>query len=111
MPAAERYGPSQAGSVLVEVGPGRGALVVWVPPALEGRELAIWPAGAAWDGSHVAVRRRELATRPRYAAFFGGLAPGRYHLAVVGHLEDGPVVEVLVDEGLAEVRWPDDDPV
>jgi hypothetical protein len=71
-------GPSAGGSVLVDVGPSRGALVVTTTPARRGRELEIRRAGTAWAGEHVAVRERRLRSGTVFAALFPSLPVGRY---------------------------------
>lgn len=78
--SGEWSGPSRGASVLVEVGPGTGALVVYVPAHLDGEEIEIRRHGGAWTGSHTAVRARHLGPRVLHAGVFGSLPVGLYDL-------------------------------
>lgn len=75
-------GPSANATVMVDVGRGAGALVVWTPPTMAGVEIEIRRVGADWDGTHSAVRRRDLPGGPQWAVLFGSLADGQYELRV-----------------------------
>lgn len=75
-------GPSANATVMVDVGPGAGALVVWTPPTMVGVEIEIRRVGTDWDGTHSAVRRRDLPGGPQWAVLFGSLADGQYELRV-----------------------------
>ena len=100
-------GPSDAGSVVLDIGPGAGAAVVLTPRALCGEEIEIRPAGTNWVGTHVAVRRRDSAGAPQYAAIFGALSAGRYEFRVRGDGTTAPVLGLHVDESrVALAHWP-----
>jgi len=66
-------GPSQEGSVVVDIGGDIGAAIVSTPATLVGSEIEIRRCGAAWDGTHVAVRERHVSGGVLHAAFFSGL--------------------------------------
>jgi hypothetical protein len=72
-------GPSRAGSVVLDVGPGIGALVLHTPASLDGREIEISPRhDPAARRTHSQVRERRTAGRVRYAAVYPGLTAGDY---------------------------------
>ncbi|MGN6677574.1 MAG: hypothetical protein ACTHKL_07280 [Streptosporangiaceae bacterium] len=72
-------GPSTSGSVVLDLGPGTGALVLHAPPELDGAEIEISrPADAPGSRTHSLVRRRELPGRVQFAAVYPGLPPGDY---------------------------------
>ena len=97
--------------MVLDIGGERGALVVWVPPSLDGAELELRPVGGPWQGRHTGVRPRDLGVRRRFAGVFGTLVAGRYDLRVRG-TEVPPVIEAEVVGGtIAEVTWPSPDHV
>jgi hypothetical protein len=74
-----RYGPTGAGTVLLDLGAETGALVLYTPEELAGAEIEISPdipPGAV--RTHAAVRARPAPSGTRYAAVYEGLAAGRY---------------------------------
>jgi hypothetical protein len=103
-------GPSEAGSVVLDIGAGAGAAVVRTHADMCGLELEIRRAGEDWDGRHMAVRRRDGAGTTQFAAVFGGLAAGRHELRV---RDTGPgTAALVVDVEDASVRvadWPTTD--
>ncbi len=62
----------------------RGAAVVFTPASLVGAEIEIRPADRPWDGTHTAVRRRDLRDTVAYAGVFGSLEAGAYQLRMRG---------------------------
>jgi hypothetical protein len=106
-------GPSDAGCVVLDIGPGAGAAIVLTPPSLCGEEIEIRRAGDAWTGTHVAVRARHGGAATRYAAIFGALPQGPYEcrVRVPGRgAEAGPVLALQVDDaGVAVAHWPPGD--
>jgi hypothetical protein len=91
-------GPSERGGVLVDIGDEIGAAIVTTPASLVGSELEIRRCGAAWDGTHVAVRERHVTGGHVYAALFAGLGQGRYEVRVRGDV-DGPGTDFDVEGG------------
>lgn len=71
-------GPSGPGTVVLNIGGGTGALVLNVPPELDGREIEISREGAA--RTHSQVRERRMGSRVRYAAVYPDLPAGVYTL-------------------------------
>jgi hypothetical protein len=104
-------GPSDAGCVVLDIGPGAGAAIVLTPPSLCGDEIEIRRAGEAWTGTHVAVRARHGGQVIRYAAIFGSLPQGPYEFRVRHRPEEtGAVLSVQVDDaGVALAHWPPDE--
>ena len=72
-------GPSGPGTVVMELGADVGALILYTPAGLDGREIEI-----SRDGDPVArrphsrVRPRHVPTGTRYAAVYPGLPAGQY---------------------------------
>jgi hypothetical protein len=71
-------GPSGPGTVVLELGPGVGALVLNTPAGLDGREIEISREDGVAGRTHSQVRPRHLATGIRYAAVYPNLAAGTY---------------------------------
>lgn len=103
-------GPSGPGSVVLELGPGVGALVLHTPRELDGREIEVSPLGGAAVGrTHSLVRPRTTGGGTQYAAVYPELAAGTYTVwdddAVTA------VVTVTIHGGqVTAVRWPDHSP-
>jgi hypothetical protein len=99
------------GPVLLDIGDDVGALVVFAPPDLAGREIEIRtrPTGLTPEEArapqHVSVLPREGADSTRYAAVFGAIRAGDYELAL---RPEGPVQLVLTVPGsrVTEAIWP-----
>ncbi|HEY5025127.1 MAG TPA: hypothetical protein VII76_09135 [Acidimicrobiales bacterium] len=84
-PGAESpLGPSGEASVVLDIGPHAGALVLYTDEGLAGAEIEIRPGDGTWLGAHTAVRARHAGGRVLYAGVFGSLAPGRYDLRLKG---------------------------
>jgi hypothetical protein len=81
--------PSVAASAAVEVGDGRGALILYTPPSLLGLEIEVQPLDGPPSRTHTSVRERQLPDGGVAAALFGSLPAGRYRLT-----ERTDVVEV-----------------
>ena len=87
---------SRPASVAVEIGPGRGALVLRTAPGWADREVELSRAEDPSWRTHVAVRERRLPGGSVYAALFGSLASGDYF--VVGTDQVVTVEESVVNE-------------
>ena len=103
--------PSGEGTVVLDVGGPYGALVVLAPDHLDGVEIEIHRVDRPWDGTHTAVRRRELRDTVAYAGVFGRLLAGRYELRIIGDDPDPAVhpapVRVTVTGGeVTQAEWP-----
>ena len=97
---------SATGSVVLDLGPGVGALVLHAPPELDGRELDICardaPAAAI---THSLVRRRHTARGVQHAAVYPDLRPGEYLVRLDA---DGIQLAVtIVEERVTVAYWPD----
>jgi hypothetical protein len=73
--------------VMLDLGPGVGALVLRTGPNLHGAEIEISPAGRDGERSHKQVHERPVAGRPLFGAVFEALPAGEYTL----WLDDEPV--------------------
>ena len=91
-------GPSEEGSVVVDIGGDVGAAIVSTPASLVGSEIEIRRCHTTWDGTHVAVRERQVAGGVMHAAFFPGLAYGTYEVRLRGDAV-GPVTAFTVEGG------------
>jgi len=99
--------PSRA--VMVDVGPGYGALVVMAPPHLLGEEIEISPVAAPGLRQHVYVLPRSLPRDTAFAAVFPRLRAGSH---LLWSPEGSPVLTVAVREGrVEEVIWPTHDAI
>ena len=66
--------------VMLDLGPGVGALVLHTASDLHGMEIEISPAGLDDERSHKQVHERQVAGRPLYGAVFDSLPAGEYTL-------------------------------
>lgn len=86
------------GSVVLDVGENIGAAVVTAPPSLEGHEVEIRAANAAWDGNHVAFRLRETGEGLINAAVFPQLVQGGWEIRLRSP-GDSSIVSLVVVGG------------
>lgn len=91
-------GPSEKGSVLIDIGGDIGAAIVSTPASLVGSEIEIRQAGTAWDGTHVAVRERHVSGGVLHAALFSGLECGTYEVRLRDDTAS-PVATLKVEGG------------
>lgn len=99
-------GPSSAGSVVLEVGAGIGALILDAPAGLAGREIEISPVRGGADArrTHALVRERHTGAGLRHAAVYPGLPAGDY---TMWQDADTPAGTVTIDGGRVTCcRWP-----
>jgi hypothetical protein len=73
--------------VMLDLGPGVGALVLHTGAELHGVEIEISPVGSDEDRSHKQVHERPAGGRPLYAAVFDRVPAGEYTL----WLDDRPL--------------------
>ncbi|HXA34299.1 MAG TPA: hypothetical protein VNV87_18755 [Acidimicrobiales bacterium] len=93
---------------MLDIGGSMGAAVVLTPPELEGSEIEIRRPPAAWDGTHVAVRKRPTPGPPIYAAVFAPLHHGAHQLRLRGARPDATVLHIDVAGGeVSETTWSD----
>jgi hypothetical protein len=93
------YGPTPVGTVVLDLGAGTGALVLFTPAGLTGREIEISPGSPQAPGArrtHAAVRERPGHHRTTYAAVYAGLAAGDY---TIWRDQDTPAGTVTITGG------------
>ena len=98
-------GPSSPGSVVLELGPGIGALVLHAPPELDGREIEVSPPGhPPGPRTHSRVRPRSTGGHTQYAAVYPQLPAGDY---TIWDDDDTPAATVTIHGGqVTTTRWP-----
>ncbi|MGA8462201.1 MAG: hypothetical protein WB800_42910 [Streptosporangiaceae bacterium] len=100
------WGPSNAGSVVLDLGADVGALILDTPAELAGREIEISPAGdgAGARRTHAQVRERRTGAGTGYAAVYPGLPAAEY---TVWKDAVTPAATVTVLGGqVARCHWP-----
>jgi hypothetical protein len=98
-------GPSGPGTVVMELGGDIGALVLYTPAGLDGREIEISrdeDPGAKC--THSQVRRRDMADATRYAAVYPDLPAGTY---TIWTDEQNAAASVVITGGqITTCSWP-----
>jgi hypothetical protein len=94
------------GSVVLDIGEDIGAAVVTGPPSMEGHEVEIRAASAAWDGRHVAFHLRETAEGLINAAVFPQLVQGRWEIRLRSPEDRSTVPLVVVGGQVTTVALP-----
>ncbi|MHB1911983.1 MAG: hypothetical protein ACYCTI_08025, partial [Acidimicrobiales bacterium] len=92
--------PSHPASVVVEIGPGHGALVLYAAQELLGTEVEICPDSDPAVRTHTAIRERHLPDGIVCAALFGSLPVGLYRVTGTDQLIW--VIEGIVSEGILD---------
>jgi hypothetical protein len=79
-PSAEQaqLGPTEHGTVMLDIGGDIGSLIIMTPPELSGAEIEISPVGDGDARTHIAIRERRSPGGTRWAGIFPGLKAGRY---------------------------------
>jgi hypothetical protein len=96
-------GPSGPGTVVLELGPGVGALILYTPARLDGAEIEISREPDA-RRTHSRVRPRHVPGGTRYAAVYPGLAAGCY---TIWRDQHRPAATVTVTGGqVSTCHWP-----
>jgi hypothetical protein len=98
-------GPSGPGTVVMELGGDIGALILYTPDDLDGREIEISrdddPGGRR---THSQVRARHTPAVTRYAAVYPGLRAGAY---TIWRDEVNPLGAIVITGGLVTSwSWP-----
>jgi hypothetical protein len=92
----------QSATVALDIGPGRGALVLYPADRFREREIEISPGGPDGHRVHTGVHERMTQSGPVLTAIFGSLPAGDY-VVWLDATEAGPTV--TVPEGaVAELR-------
>ena len=98
--------PSEAGAVVLDVGPGAGVAIVRTGAAMCGLEMEIRRVGDDWNGQHVYVRRRDGDGSPQFAAIFGSLEDGSYEFRVRDSRSPAAHAAVTIRDGsVALADW------
>ena len=96
-------GASGAGTVVLDLGAGIGALVLYTPAAMDGEEIEISRPGH--PRTHSRVRPRETSVGTRYAAVYPGLPAGQYTIWI---RDGGPAMTTAIAGGsVTSCHWPD----
>jgi hypothetical protein len=85
--------------VVLDIGGDVGALVLYTPPALHGREIEVAPLGNEARRVHSAVLERTIGGRTVHAAVYPELMAGDYEVCSA----DGPHF-TIVGGNVSEVR-------
>jgi hypothetical protein len=98
-------GPSGPGTVVLELGADVGALVLFTPAELDGREIEISrDADPGARRTHSQVRPRHLVGVTRYAAVYPDLAAGTYTIWADRQSRAGRVV--ITGGRVTNWSWP-----
>jgi len=97
-------GPSGPGTVVLELGAGIGALILYTPPELDGAEIEISRDDEPHaHRTHSQVRQRHMATATTYAAVYPSLPAGPY---TIWRDEHSPAAKVIIDGGqVTSCHW------
>ena len=99
----EQAGPDRNGPALLDIGRGRGALLLLCPAELMRREIEVSPVGADQQRVHTEVLRRVWGGLTAHTAVFAELSPGEY---TVWGINGTPRSRVTVQEGVVtQVDW------
>jgi hypothetical protein len=97
--------------VVLDIGGDIGAAMVVAPASLVGAEIEIRQAGEPWEGTHTAIRQRDLGDVTAFAGVFPSLPAGDYELRITGDpcipTGLGPTVDLVVTGGeVTRLNWP-----
>ena len=97
-------GPSGPGTVVMDLGGDIGALILYTPAYMDGREIEISRDGdAGGRRTHSQVRQRHMAIATRYAAVYPGLRAGTYTI----WSNESPAATAVVTGGqVTSFSWP-----
>ena len=91
--------------VVLDIGVGAGALILYTAPDLLGHEIEISQTGQ--PRTHTEVLERRMDGRPVFAAVYASLPEGHYR---IWGYDDKPVTEFdIVGGQVAEVDWRTED--
>jgi hypothetical protein len=97
--------PSGTGTVVLDIGDDTGALILYTPAGLNGREIEISPDGAPDAArTHSRVRERRTGGGVRYAAVYPGVPAGSY---TIWRAAGAPAATVTITGGtITSCQWP-----
>ena len=98
-------GPSGPGTVVMELGGDIGALILYTPDDLDGREIEISrDDDLGGHRTHSQVRARHMPAATRYAAVYPGLRAGAY---TIWRDEVSPAGAIVITGGqVTSWSWP-----
>lgn len=98
-------GPSGPGTVVMELGADVGALILFTPAVMDGKQIEISrDDDPGTRRTHSQVRQRHVATVTKYAAVYPGLRAGRY---TVWRDDLRPAATTVITGGqVTSCRWP-----
>jgi len=97
-------GPSGIGTVVLDIGGDRGALIIHTGPECHGWEIEISPTHEDRPRTHAAVRERHLADRTLFSAVYDGLPEGEYDVWRDAMTPAGRVK--VIGAQVVEFHWP-----
>ena len=97
-------GPSGPGTVILELGADVGALVLFTPADLDGREIEISMEDGVGRRTHSRVRPRHMPTETKYAAVYPDLPAGPYTIWADEQRQAGRVV--ITGGQVTNWSWP-----
>ena len=101
-------GPSGPGTVVMELGAGVGALILYTPAGLDGEEIEISrddePGDPGPRRTHSRVRPRHMPGETRYAAVYPTLPAGRYTIWRDDHSQAATVT--VTGGQVSSCHWP-----
>jgi hypothetical protein len=101
------HGPSEAGTVMIDIGPGVGAAIIRTTSTMDGVELEVRLRGGRWIGQHTAVRERRGGGSVQFAGVFGALPEGSYESRICRSEDPDPVTCFEIVGGqVTDVWWP-----
>lgn len=102
--AENRQGPTRAGTVVLDVGAGTGALVLYTPASLAGSEIEVSRDQPGASRTHASVRERPGRHGSRYAAVYPGLPAGGY--TIWGPAGAAVATVTLASGEVTVAKWP-----
>src|ERR1700747_912645 len=90
-------------SVVLDIGQDIGALIIYAPAELRGREIEVSPPGSAAKRVHVEVLERRVNGRPVFAAVFPKLRAGGYE--IWAHAPKPSGITTIVGGEVTTVDW------
>lgn len=103
MTEESQLGPSDDGSVVLDIGGDVGALIIITPDAFAGSEIEVSPVGSHGHRTHVAVRERRGRSGTRYAAIYPELHAGDYTIWDLDGQAVGPIQ--IVGGEVTQIDW------
>ncbi|HWC39773.1 MAG TPA: hypothetical protein VG476_14640 [Acidimicrobiales bacterium] len=91
-----------ADAAVLDIGEDLGAMVLYTPEALLGREVEVESDDERRVRTHAVVRARHLGGRQLFSAVFPALAAGRYRICARGV----PAMVTIAGGEVTEAHWP-----